>query len=58
LICLDCHNWATKAAVAKHGDIAPNAKVYRVRTDNGWIKWDKTSNIPAQVDALLKNPPF
>lgn len=36
LICLICHNWATKTGLAFHGNIIPNRKVPRVRTDQGW----------------------
>lgn len=35
LLCLICHNWATRTAVRFHGDIVPNPKVPRVRTDRG-----------------------
>ena len=36
LICLECHNWATKAGVIHHGNVIPNPKQPRVRTDRGW----------------------
>ena len=37
LLCIECHNWATKAAVRYHGNVVPNFKIKRVRTDAGWI---------------------
>lgn len=46
LLCLKCNNWATKEALAKHGDIIPNFKVSHVRTDDGWRDWTQSSSDP------------
>ncbi len=49
LICLYCHNFATKTGVNIHGNIVPNIKVPRVRIDTGWITHhpltDKVNNL-------------
>lgn len=39
IICLACHNWATKKGMEGHGDVVPNRKVPHVRTDIGWRHW-------------------
>ena len=36
LICLKCHNWASKVGVRRHGNVAVSEKVPSVRTDTGW----------------------
>lgn len=53
LICLVCHNWATKIALARHGDIVPNAKVPVVRTDTGIRRWTH-GNEYEQLDMIIK----
>lgn len=35
LICLNCHNWATRKGLAAHGNVVPNPKVPQVTTDDG-----------------------
>lgn len=50
LICLKCHNWAHKAGLERHGNIAPNAKVPYVRTDAGWQHYE--NNFPDLVAAV------
>jgi len=47
LICLNCHNYGTRAAVRHHKDIVPSIKVPTVRTDMGIERW--RPNPPAPV---------
>jgi hypothetical protein len=65
LLCLECHNWATKTAMRYHGNIVPNPKVPRVRTDEGWIRHEATgpygdpvASLDARIEKLLKDIPF
>jgi hypothetical protein len=63
LLCLECHNWATKTAMRYHGNIVPCFKVPRVRTDEGWINFeyigvDSNPEIHPTVAALLEDVPF
>lgn len=44
LICLDCHNWAARAGVERHGDVTPSDKVKSVRTDGGWRYFNNTAH--------------
>jgi hypothetical protein len=53
LICLNCHNWATKKGLKHHGDIIPNFKVPHVRTDNGWKHYEPS--IGSKVDEVIRN---
>ena len=39
LICLYCHNWASKHGLKQHGNVMPNAKVQNVNTDDRWRRW-------------------
>src|SRR5690349_3571099 len=44
VICLECNNFGHRKGIAKHGNVVPNRKVPRVRTDNGWITDHAMSN--------------
>jgi len=55
LLCLECHNWASKIGVAFHGNVVPNDKAPRVRVDEGWITSHPKSD---EVNRLVQNPPF
>lgn len=43
VICLECHNWGSRRGVKVHGNVVPNRKVPRVRTDDGWISEHRLS---------------
>ena len=53
LICLVCNNWASKAGVARHGDVVPNSKVRHVRTDDGWRNWEDGQADPLKRVAAI-----
>ena len=56
LICLECHNWGHRAGVAQHGNVAPNIKQPRVRTDAGWRTWSAERgerDVTAEADGLI-----
>jgi len=54
VICLECHNWGHKRGVRKHGNIVPNIKIPRVRTDEGWqtyhVLTEPVSRFVAAID--------
>lgn len=55
LICLGCHNWASKAGLSRHGNIIPNSKVPHVRTDEGWQHYENNfPDLVAAVDTEVK----
>lgn len=54
LICLVCHNWASRRGVEKHGDVGPNDKVQHVRTDRGWKHWQQDSDARGEVVRLVE----
>jgi hypothetical protein len=41
-----------------HDNVVPNPKVYRVRTDEGWIKYEPNGPYMDPVAALLEDVPF
>jgi len=54
LICLGCHNWATRSGVRYHGNIVPNHKIPRVHTDRGWQHYQVEESRTQQIDQIIK----
>ena len=54
LICLHCHNWASRRGVERHGDVVPNDKVQHVHTDRGWRHWREGENPRGEVVRLIE----
>jgi hypothetical protein len=59
MLCLACHNWASRLGVEHHGNIVPNSKIQRVRTDRGVVTWAPGRADPlGEVAEMVRNPPF
>src|SRR5574340_872849 len=44
-ICLQCNNYGHKYGIQKHGNIVPNSRMPRVRTDAGWQRWQVSTDL-------------